>query len=338
MKYKKVIITKFGSPDVLKVIEENELPEPASGEVRIKVLVTSATFTDTLLRKGIYPDVRKKPPFSPGYDLVGIVDKCGNDAVMFKTGQKIAALPVYGAYSEYICLPQNTLVAVPEGLDSGEAVSLILSYMKAYQMLHRIAKIQPGQSILVHGAGGAVGTALLQLGKLLNLKMYGTARKSKHGLIKSLGAIPIDYQSEDFVERVMALSGKGVNAVFDGIGGDYFKRSFSVLQPGGFLVAYGFQKAVMGNGNMINIISGFIRLKLWNLLPNKKKTAFYSITSLRKKNPAWFTEDLTRLFELLSQGKIKPVISLRMPLVQAAEAHKLLDKSDVEGKIILFIK
>jgi NADPH:quinone reductase-like Zn-dependent oxidoreductase len=337
MNFKRVVITKYGSPDVLKVVEENELPEPGKEEVRIKVLVVSASFTDTLLRKGMYPDVRNKPPFSPGYDLVGIVDKCGEDSFLFKPGQRVAALTIYGSYTEYICLPQNSLVPVPEGLDSGEAVALILSYMTAYQMLHRTAKIQTGQSILVHGAGGAVGTALLQLGKLLNLKMYGTARKSKHALVESLGAAAIDYETEDYVERVSALSGTGVDAVFDGIGGDYFKRSFSVLKPGGILVAYGFQKAVLGNENILKIVGGFMLLKLLDLLPNKKRAVFYNISSLRKKNPAWFTDDLTELFELLRQKKIKPVISRRMPLAQAAEAHRLLDQSKVEGKIILTV-
>ena len=337
MSYKKVIITKYGPPDVLKVIEEEFLPEPEKGEVRIKVLVTSASFTDTLLRKGMYPEVRKKPPLSPGYDMVGIVDKCGEDASMFNAGQKVAALTVYGAYSEYICLPEDTLISVPKGLDDAEVVSLILSYMTAYQMLHRTAKIQKGQSILVHGAGGAVGTALLQLGKLLDLKMYGTARKSKHNLIKSLGAIPIDYQSEDFVERIKTYNGSGIDAVFDCIGGDYFKRSFASLKPGGILVAYGFQQAVMTNGNMLDIVLGFIKIKLWNILPNKKAATFYAISSLRKKQPDWFKEDLTALFGLLQQGKIKPVIAKKMPLSNAVEAHKLLDQSSVEGKIILIV-
>ena len=337
MSYKKVIITKFGPPEVLKVIEEEHLPEPEKGEVRIKVLVTSAAFTDTLLRKGMYPEVRKKPPLSPGYDMVGIVDKCGEDAFVFEVGQKVAALTVYGAYTEYICLHQDTLISVPKSLDDAEVVSLILSYMTAYQILHRSAKIQKGQSILVHGAGGAVGTALLQLGKLLDLKMYGTARKSKHNLIKSLGAIPIDYQSEDFVERIKTFTGTGVDAVFDGIGGDYFKRSINSLKPGGILVAYGFQQAVMTNGSMLDIILGFIKIKLWDILPNKISATFYAITSLRKKHPDWFKEDLTALFGLLKEGKIKPVIAKKMPLTDAVEAHKLLDKSNVEGKIILIV-
>jgi NADPH:quinone reductase-like Zn-dependent oxidoreductase len=337
MGFKKVIISKYGPPEVLQVVEEQSLPEPRSGEVRVKVLVTSAAFTDTLLRKGMYPEVRKKPPLTPGYDMVGIVDRGGDGVVSVKAGQRVAAMTVYGAYTEYMCLPQESLTLVPEGLDSAEVVSLILTYMTAYQMLHRSAKVHSGQTLLVHGAGGAVGTALLQLGNLLGLKMYGTARKTKHDIIKRLGGIPIDYQAEDFVERIKRDTGSGVDAVFDCIGGDYFKRSFRVLRPGGILVAYGFQQAIMGKGGLIDIIIGFLQLKLWNLLPNNRKTLFYSITSMRKKYPGWFNEDLVQLMELLKQRKIQPVIARKMPLTEAVEAHRLLDRCDVEGKIVLVV-
>jgi NADPH2:quinone reductase len=301
------------------------------------VLVTSAAFTDTLLRKGMYPEVRKKPPLIPGYDMVGIIDKCGEGVTSLKTGQMVAAMTVFGAYTEYMCLPQESLTVVPVGLDSAEVVSLVLTYMTAYQMLHRSAKIRSGRSILVHGAGGAVGTALLQLGNLLSLKMFGTARKSKHDLVKRLGGIPIDYQAEDFVERIKRETGSGVDAVFDCIGGDYFKRSFRVLRPGGILVAYGFQQAVMGKGGIVGIIIGFLRLQIWNLLPNNRKALFYSITTMRKKQPEWFNEDLMQLMELLKQRKIRPVIARKMPLTEAVEAHRLLDRSDVEGKIVLVV-
>ena len=230
MSYKRVVITEFGSPKVLKEIEETKLPEPESGEVRVKVLVTSAAFTDVMIRMGKYPGVKQKPPFSPGYDLVGVVDKLGEAANRFEVGQRVADLTVTGAYSEYVCLPERRLTPVPDGLDPAEAVSLVLSYVTAYQMLHRVAKVKSGQRILIHGAGGAVGTAMIQLGNLLGLEIYGTASKSKHELVASLGATPIDYQTEDFVERIYTLTGDGVDASFDPIGGEHLKRSFSVLR------------------------------------------------------------------------------------------------------------
>ncbi len=337
MSYKQVVITKFGPPEVLKMIEKVHAPAPQSGEVRVKVLVTSACFTDTLLRIGKYPEVRQKPPFPPGYDMVGIVDALGDGVSSVQVGQRVAALTVFGAYSEYMCLAQDRVVPVPENVDSAEAVSLILTYITAYQMLHRTVQIQRGQRILVHGAGGAVGIALLQLGKLLDLDMYGTGSASKQDIIKELGATPINYQSEDFVERIQALTGDGVDAVFDAIGGDYFKRSFATLRPGGTLAAYGFQKALTEGGSLLDIIGAFLKLKLWDLLPNQKSATFYTITSLQKKHPDWFRHDLAALFELLQQRKIVPRIVRKMPLADAAKAHELVDKAAVAGKIVLVV-
>jgi len=335
MGYKRVVITRFGGPEVLKMVEETNLPEPKSGEVRVKVLVTSAAFTDVLIRKGIYPDAKKKPPFSPGYDMVGVVDKLGEGVTRFKVGQRVADLTVTGAYSEYICLQEGRLTLLPEGLDPAEAVSLVLSYVTAYQMLYRVAEAKRGQRILVHGAGGAVGTAILQLGKLLDLEMYGTISKSKLELVKRLGATPIDYKGEDFVERIHSLTSDGVEMVFDAIGGNNFKRSFSVLRRGGKLVAYGFYNSAMGRGG--NIPLDFMRIQLWNLLPNGRSTAFYSIGALRHKHADWFSGDLTTLFDLLAQDKIKPVIAARMPLADARHAHELIEQADVQGKIVLTV-
>ena len=335
MSCKSVLITEFGGPEVLKVVETAALPEPSADEVRVKVLAASATFTDTMVRRGIYYGLKETPPFPPGYDMVGIVDKVGADAAGLEIGQMVADLTVFGAYTEYICRPADTLVPVPDGLDSADAVSLVLSYVTAYQMLHRSVKVERGQRILVHAAGGAVGTALLQLGKLLDLEMYGTASKTKHDLVASLGAVPIDYQSEDFVERIQALTGDGVDAAFDAIGGDNFKRSFESLKKGGTLVAYGFYNNAMGKGGSVPI--EFMQVKLWDILPNGRSTTFYSIVPLRDKHPDWFREDLTDLFELLAQGKIKPVIAQRMRLEDAAQAHELIEQAAVKGRIVLMV-
>ncbi len=333
MSYKKVILNEFGGPEVLQVVEENTLPEPGADEVRVKVQAASATFTDTMVRKGIYYGFKEMPPLSPGYDMVGVMDKVGAGVTGLKVGQMVADLTVWGAYTEYMLRPADSLVPVPAGLDTAEAVSMVLSYVSAYQMLHRIAKVKRGQKILVHGAGGAVGTALLELGRLLDLEMYGTASKSKHELVKSLGATPIDYKSEDFVARVQALG--GVDAAFDAIGGDNFQRSFKSLNKGGTLVAYGFYNNAMGNGG--NVPIEYMRVALSNILPNGRKAVFYSIGDLRKKNPEWFKEDLGTLFGLLKEGKIKPSIERRMKLEEAAQAHELIEQAAVRGRIVLMV-
>jgi NADPH:quinone reductase-like Zn-dependent oxidoreductase len=333
MSYKKVILNQFGDPSVLQVVRENTRPEPGAGQVRLKVLVASATFTDTMVRKGVYFDLKEKPPLSPGYDMVGVVDKLGAGVTELKVGQMVADLTVWGAYSEYMLRPADSLVPVPAGLDPAEAVSMVLSYMTAYQMLHRTAQVKPGQTILVHGAGGAVGTALLQLGALLDLEMYGTASKSKHALVESLGGTPIDYRTEDFLARMQAIG--GVDAAFDAVGGDNFKRSFKSLKKGGILVPYGFYDSAMGKGG--NIPIEYLSITLWNMLPNGRRATFYIITNLRKKHPDWFKQDLSALFNLLAESKIKPIIERRMKLEDAREAHELIERAAVKGRIVLMI-
>lgn len=333
MSYKKVVLTEFGGPEVLQVVEENNLPEPGAGEVRVKVLAASATFTDTMVRKGIYYGFKETPPLSPGYDMVGVVDKLGADVTGFEVGQMVADLTIWGAYTQFMLRPTDALVPVPVGLDPVEAVSMVLSYVTAYQMLHRIAKVQRGQKILVHGAGGAVGTALLELGRLLDLEMYGTASKAKHALVKSLGGTPIDYINEDFLARMLAIG--GVDAAFDAISGENFKRSFESLKKGGTLVPFGFYNQAMGKGG--NIPMSYLSVMLWNILPNGRKAAFYSIGDLRKKKPAWFKEDLATLFGLLKAGRIKPIVERRMKLEEARQAHELIEQAAVKGRIVLVI-
>ncbi len=333
MSNKRVVISRFGGAETLELVEEPTLPEPQPGEVRVRVLATSAAFTDVMIREGKYPDVKDKPPFSPGYDIVGEVDSLGAGVTGLKPGQRVADLTVIGGYAQYLCLPADELTIVPNDADPAEAVSLVLSYVTAYQMLHRAAKLQHGQRILVHGAGGAVGTAMLQLGRLLGLEMFGTASKGKHDLVAELGATPIDYRDADWVERLRSQHPEGLDAVFDPIGGASFNRSWQILRRGGTLVGYGFYNAVMGKGG--SIAGDFLRLKLWNLMPNGKSTVFYSIADWRQKHPDWFTEDLTALLELLAQGAIRPVIAKRLPLSDARRAHELLEAAQVQGKIVL---
>src|SRR6056297_1842826 len=335
MNFKKVIMDRFGGSEVLRLVEEENFPEPRPGEVRVKVLKASANFTDIMIREGKYPDVKEKPPFVPGYDMIGIVDAVGRDVTGWKKGQLVADMTVTGAFSEYIWLPADRLIPVPGNPDPSRAVTLLLSYATAYQMLTRAAKVREGQKILVHGAGGAVGLALLQLGRLMELEVYGTASFPKHDRIRENGAVPVDYRNEDVSERIMELTGDGVDAVFDPIGGASFRRSFSVLRKGGKLVAYGFYNAVTGRGGSIPV--DFMRLMLWNLLPNGKKSTFYSIGSWRKKHPDWYKQDVNQLFKWLEEGRIQPVIADHYPLEKVREAQERIERAGLTGKLIIDI-
>ena len=244
MKHTRIIVTHYGGPDALQVVEE-EIPEPQDGEVRVKVRAAGVSLPDILAREGVHPET-PPVPFTPGWDLVGVVDRLGAGISGIEPGQIVAALPIHGAYAEFVCLPQRELVPVPSGLDAAEAVSLVLNYITAYQMLHRSAKVRPGQRVLIHGAAGGVGTALLQLGRLAGLEMYGTCASRNAPAVSDLGGIPIDYQHQDFVKEIHRLTGEGVDVVFDSIGGTHIWRSRKALRPGGTVVAYGLTASLRG--------------------------------------------------------------------------------------------
>ncbi|MBS0123277.1 medium chain dehydrogenase/reductase family protein [Thetidibacter halocola] len=331
MPYTRVSLKAFGGPENLVVETVPDRPEPAAGEVRVRVLVTSAAFTDVMIRKGMYPDVKDKPPFTPGYDMVGIVDATGPGATRFKPGERVADLTTIGAYSQYICLPEDRLTPVPEGVSDVDALGMILSAVTPYQMLTRVAKMQAGQSLLIHGAGGAVGTAMLQLARDAGIAAFGTDIAAKHDLIRRLGATPIDADAPE--TTLLEATGGGVDAAFDPLGGDSLSRSLHALRPGGMLVAFGFQNEVLGRGGSIPM--DFVKLKLWDWLPNGHATAFYSIGAMRRRHPDWFREDLGRLFEMLAAGRIDPVVAEVLPLADVRRAHEQLEAGEVEGKLVL---
>ncbi len=286
------------------------------------------------MRHGTYIGMPKMP-FTPGYDICGIVDKQGPGASKFHIGQSVVALIIYQGNAQYVCLDEKSLVPVPQGVDPAEATSLVLNYITAYQMLHRVAQVKPGERILIHGAAGGVGTALLQLGTLAGVQMYGTASRAKHPLLERYGATPIDYKEEDFVKRILALTGDGVDAVFDPIGGVHLRQSFKTLRKGGRLVAYGVSSVVTQGSNRATFLAQSLAmvglLQWWSLLPNGKHARLYQIAD----HPKWLQQDLAILLALLAEGKIKPVIAQRLPLEQIAYAHELLETSQVEGKIVL---
>lgn len=340
MKSLRIIVRRHGGPEVLETVEE-EAPEPGQGEVRVRVLVAGVSFADLLMREGLHPE--KTPlPFTPGWDIVGVVDKTGADASQAMAGQMIAALPIHGGYAQYICLPESELTPVPDGLDPAEAVSLVLNYITAYQMMHRTAHASPGQRVLIHGAAGGVGTALLQLGRLTGLDMYGTASLATHQIVSDLGATPIDYQKADFVEEIHRLTGEGVDFVFDGVGEANVWRSFQALRPGGRVIVYGFTSFLRKGqlaGGLRYRFRGIVR-PAWYALrallsPGRRRILPYSIQNLKRWNPAWFREDLSALLDLLRDGKIKPMIAGRIPLSEARRAHELLGRGSVKGKLVL---
>jgi len=328
MKHRRIVVSRHGGPAVLELIED-ELPEPGAGEVRVKVQTAGVAWGDILLRSVRGLGVRL--PYTPGYDIVGSVDKLGDGVSGIEPGATVAALPLKGGYAEFICLPHEKLVQVPAGVDPADAVCLAMNYVVAYQMLHRVGRAQAGERLLVHGAAGGVGTASLQLGKLAELEMYGTTSGAKRHIVQGLGGTPIDYREEDFAERVSALG--GVDIVFEPFGGTHVGRSYGTLRRGGRLVSLGFH-AIRSEGKLKSL-SGLLLLTARKLVPDGRRSFLYSIGRPKYGGAEPYREDLTLLFSLLSQRRIEPIIAQRMPLVEAPRAHALLEEGSTVGKIVL---
>jgi len=326
-----VQVKHFGGPDGLEVVDA-PLPTAGKGEVRIRVLASSLNYTDVLIRRHLYPQTAaRRPPFVLGYDVVGEIDQLGEGVTDFQLGDRVADMTVVGSNAAYRTLRADQLARVPSGLDAAEAATLILSWTTAYQLLHRAARVQRGHRVLVHGAAGAVGQALLVLGRLAGVELWGAARGEHAGLIRELGATPIDYQREDFT-RVLA---GGFDIVLDGIGEDGYRRSLAALKRGGLLCAIGYSAGVQANRRMLAILMWIARLYLWRWLPGGKRARFYSINAMRVRHPAWFREDLETLLSVLATGAIHPRVAGRIAFDGVAEAHRRLEQGGLEGKLVL---
>lgn len=330
----RVVVTRHGGPEVLQMIEEG-LPEPQTGEVRVKVLAAGISAYDLMFRNSGRLPGTPRPPFTLGEDIVGLVDKIGDGVTAVSLGQLVAgptfSLGFGGGYAEYICLPVSELVRVPDGVDPAEAVCLVVNYLTAYMAMHRTANVRSGEHILVHGAAGGVGSALLELGRLAGLEMYGTASGYNQEIVSELGATPIDYRSEDFVERIHSLTDEGVDVVFDHIGGaKQLWRSYRALNNNGRLVWFGV--AATKKSGLRVIPFTLLMVLLLKLIPGRKQML---LTPNLDQDNIWVRETLTELFDLLAAGKLEPLVAARIPLAEAARAHELLERGGYAGKVVL---
>ncbi len=343
MHWQHLRISRFGGPEVLEMVEELAIPDPGPGEVCIKVLAAGTGFTDTMIRRGRYPDFKGPLPFTPGYELVGIVEKMGPGVTAPTEGALVADLCVVGGYAQYAIRPARFLVPVPDGIDPAEAVCIPLAYLTAFQMLTRCRNLPLGATILVIGASGTVGTALLDLARHLGLKAIGTCSAANLPVVERFGAAAIDYHAGDFVTSVRQLTagrpgGPGVDIALDAIGGAHYSRSFASLAPGGLLVGYGSQTMAVGRESLVAAGLGLARLKLWSALSfflGGRRAVFYSVTARRATHPEDFETDMAELFKLLREGAIHPIVIDRLSLAAASEVHARIDSGGLGGKIVL---
>lgn len=329
-KYRRVVVTKHGGPEVMEVVEE-PVPTPDEGELRVKTLAAGVSGMDLMVRAHKFPGF-PKTPFTPGVDVVGVVEELGPGVTDVEPGTRVAALlGDEGGYAEVLCVPAEKAVALPDDLAPAEAAAVVTNYLTAYTMLHRAARVESGERVLIHGAAGGVGTALLELGTMDGLEMYGTASRRNHDLISSFGATPIDYRNEDFATRIRELTEDGVDVVFDPIGGArHLWQSQRVLRRGGRLVWFGV--AGTARRGMRVIPESLLARLIINLLPNGKKAP---MPPAGDEPVGWYRETLGMLLDYAATGKMSPVIARRFPLLDARAAHEYMEQSQHAGKIVL---
>ena len=325
---KAVMLTRQGGPEVLETVEL-PLPRPGPNEVRVAVLATGVGATDITMRRGSYP-YAPKIPFVPGYESIGVVDAVGSGVTTLKEGDRVCALLVHGGYATHVVRAAEHWVKVPAGLDDAEAVSLILNYVTAYQMVHRHARLQPGQTALVNAANGGVGQALLDLLRAHGVSAFGAASRARHPLIEAYGARAIEGRTVPLDQSVRALIPDGVDAAFDAVGGAQTGQCVGATRRGGTTVWFGFVGAPGLPALVRSAFSVFVRTRLTG-----RRGSFYGITMLYRKNPVPFREDLATLFQLLGEKKIKPRIAQRLPLLDARRANERLEAGGIEGKLVL---
>lgn len=330
-----VVLPGLAEPDGFQV-RRRTLPAPAPGQVLVAVEATGISFAEHAMRLGRYPG-QPKFPFVPGYDLVGTVTATGagvDDALL---GRRVAAMTKTGGWATHALLEAVDVVDVPAGLDPGEAETLVVSGLTAYQMLHHRAEVRAGQTILVHGANGGVGTTLIQLALHAGVRVIGTSSPRHHAALRELGVLPVDYHDLDLATRVRELAPGGVDAVFDHIGGKSIVRSWSLLAKGGTLVSYAMLK---DSGPMIPAFLALLAKLAWlDLLPNGRRAGFFDVWGGKLLRPRRFRSrlrrDLSTVFGLLADGILRPQIAARLPLTRIREAVELAESHTIVGKVVL---
>ncbi|GAA3005304.1 medium chain dehydrogenase/reductase family protein [Kitasatospora albolonga] len=333
-----VVLPGVVAPEGLQ-IRQGAVPAAGPGQVVIAMEATGVSFAEQQMRRGRYYD-QPPFPFVPGYDLVGRVLTAGQGVDPALVGRRVAVLMKVGGWASHVVVDARDAVEVPDGLTAAEAETAVLNGITAWQMLHRKARVRAGQTVLVHGASGGVGSVLVQLARAAGVKVIGTASVRHHDSLRERGVVPVDYRDGDVPARVRELAPGGVDAVFDHLGGRSVIDSWHLLAPGGALVAYGSASTRDDTGSkqwpVLKILG---RVWLWNALPNRRRAYFYNVWAGRALSAARFRArlraDLTEVFAAVLRGEVAAPVAATLPLAQAAEALRLAESSTVTGKIVL---
>ncbi|MGW1802760.1 medium chain dehydrogenase/reductase family protein [Streptomyces sp. NPDC001984] len=320
-------------------LRRGPIPAPGAGQVVVRMEATGVSFAEQQMRRGRYYD-QPPFPFVPGYDLVGTVQAAGTGVDGTLIGTRVASLTKTGGWASHVLLDAADLVEVPEGVGAAEAETAVVNGITAWQMLHRKARIRSGQTILVHGANGGVGSLLVQLALTAGVRVIGTASARHHDTLRALGVTPVDYRTENIPARVGQLAPGGVDAVFDHVGGPGLSDSWHLLAPGGTLVSYGSAATRDDTGSKRwPVLKLLGRLWMWKSLPNGRHACFFNVWAGKALSENRFRArlrtDLTQVLTALQRGDITATVAAELPLARAAEALRLAESGTVSGKVVL---
>jgi len=337
MKTVEMVLPAIGEPESLRMTTR-ELGAPGPGQALVRVEASGVSFAERSMRIGKYYD-QPEFPFVPGYDLVGVIEQLGPGATPeVRVGQRVAALTKIGGWAQRVILDAGDLVPVPDGVSSAAAETVIVNGLTAWRVLHRTAKVRPGQTLVVYAAAGGVGSVLVQLAVHAGIRVIGTAGAGQQERLRKMGVIPIDYRAEDVPARVRELAPDGVAAVVDNVGGPGIIDSWRMLAPGGTLVALADMSVVKAAHPMVPFLRQYARLQLWNLLPNRRHAHFFDVWAGHRRLERFranLRADLTDLFALLANGSLTAPIDSEYPLSQAAAALRHAEAGGLAGKVII---
>jgi len=333
---KAIVISKHGSPDVLELSDILD-PEPGAGEVLVRVKAAGINFADILARLGLYPDA-PNPPFTPGLEVSGEIEKVGPDVEGFQPGQRLMAMVKSGGYAEKICVPVQNAVPMPAGMDFDQAAALPVNYLTAYHMLVYMGNLRQGERVLIHAAAGGVGLAAIELAKLAGAEIFGTASSSKFDFLRKRG-VPhlIDYRTQDFEEEVQRLTrGEGIDMVLDAVGGESFEKSYRLLRPAGRLMVFGFSASVSGLGrSYLKAAATYLKMPKFEPLQMMGENRAVVGVHLGRLRPEIIRQEYEGLLQLFAEGHIRPYVDRTFPLGQAPAAHLYIQERKNIGKVLL---
>jgi NADPH:quinone reductase-like Zn-dependent oxidoreductase len=332
-----MVLPAVGEPEVLQA-RTRQLDPPGPGRAVVRMEATGVSFAERSMLRGKY---YKQPefPFVPGYDLVGTVEALGEGAgTDLRVGQRVAALTKIGSWAERVVLAAGDLVPVPDGVSAPAAETMIVNGLTAWRVLHRAARVTRGRTIVVFAAAGGVGSVLVQLAVDAGIRVIGTAGAGQQDRLRAMGAIPIDYRTEDVPARVRELAPAGVDAVIDNVGGPGVVDSWRMLAPGGILVALADMSVIDATHPMVPFLRLFLRLQLWNALPNRRRATFFDIWAGHRELDRFRAElraDLGTLFGMLADGRLTAPVDREFPLSRAAAALRHAARGGLAGKVII---